>query len=89
MLHRYAESPGGQTDAVGGRLGQHVIVAGDDDVEVGGADVRAALQAPLHRGAPVARENAQRQAQASQLLNNAFGALVGLRAGGAFELEPL
>ncbi len=88
-FHRHAESLGRQADAVGGRLGSHGVVACDDDVEVGGADVREALQAPLHRGAPVAGEDAQRQAQLPQPLNDRFGALVGFRAGGAVELEPL
>ncbi len=51
---------GGEPDPCGMRFGQDVVVPGDDDVEIGGADGGKVLQGTDHRGTAVATDDGQR-----------------------------
>ena len=89
LLRSGAHHGGGVQHAVRRRLGRHVVVAGHDDVEVGGGEGREAAQGALDGGQPVAREDADGEAVLLEPADELLGAFVRRRGVGGGKFEAL
>ena len=89
LLRSGAHQGGGVQHAVRRRLGRHVVVAGHDDVEIGGGEGREAAQSALDGGQPVAREDADGKAVLLEPADELFSAFVRRRGVGGGKFEAL
>ncbi len=89
LLRRGAHHLGGVHDAVRRRLGGEAVVAGHDDVEVGGGERGEAQQGAVDGRPPVTREHADRDAGRAEGSDDVLNAVVGLGGVGGGKLEAL
>ena len=82
-----AHAAGGEEDAAGFRLGLRVVVAGDDDLEVGGREPGEVLQRAQDGRAAVARDDADGQATGAQPRDDVRRGGVGLRPPSRLHLQ--